>query len=279
LAEVPERVKPRLQLVEEAIAAALEADWSSALALNQEIVERFGPDEEVNNRLGKVYTELGRLEDALNCYKATQELNPLNGIAIKNVNRLEALMQEKSSAPTTKSAVDVNLFVEEMGKTALATVKLDKGLDTAMVAAGDQVDLIAEGGELVVKTSAGKRIGTVEAKLARRVVKFMAGGNRYAGAIASADDKGVRLMIRETYQAPELAGQPSFPVRKGQEFRSYAKDMLLRDNDLEGISGDDDEDDDSAGGDGDEDLDGMHAVEPGMEDASDFNDDNGDENY
>ncbi|HEV3231228.1 MAG TPA: tetratricopeptide repeat protein [Candidatus Dormibacteraeota bacterium] len=280
MAEIPERVKPRLELVEEAIAAALDADWQTALALNMEIVERFGADEEVNNRLGKVYTELRKLDDALASYRATLELNPLNGIALKNVNRLEALIQEKTAAPTTKSAVDVNLFVEEMGKTALASVHLDKGLDSALVAPGDQVEVAQEGSDLVVKTSNGQRFGRVEAKLARRVMKFMAGGNRYAGAIATADDKGVRIILRETYQAPELAGQPSFPVRKGQEFRSYAKDILLRDNDLEGLAGDDDEDDDGGGADGDDELDGMHAVEPGMEDASDFNDDNnGDDNY
>jgi tetratricopeptide (TPR) repeat protein len=280
LAEVPERVKPRLQLVEEAIAAALEADWEAALALNLEIVERFGADEEVNNRLGKAYTELGRLDDAMTFYRATLELNPLNGIALKNVNRLEALIQEKAAVPTTKAAVDVNLFVEEMGKTALAAVHLDAGLDTALVAAGDQVELVPEGNELVVRASAGQRIGVVEAKLARRVLKFMAGGNRYAGAVATADEKGVRVIIRETYQAPELAGQPSFPVRKGQEFRSYTKDMLLRDTELEGLGDDDDEDDEGLGPEMEDELEGMHAVDPGMEDSGDFGDDgNGDDNY
>jgi len=109
------------------------------LELNQEIADRFGVDEETHNRLGKAYTELGKLDDALTAYRATLELNPLNAIAIKNVNRLEALIEEKADLPKGQAAVDINLFVEEMGKSALANVVLEKGFDPALVAPGDQV--------------------------------------------------------------------------------------------------------------------------------------------
>jgi tetratricopeptide (TPR) repeat protein len=146
LSETTDRVKTRTQLVEEAIAAALDGAWPQALELNQQILERFGSDEEVQNRLGKAYTELGKVDEALSSYKATLELNPLNGIAIKNVNRLEAMIQEKSAPKQRGQAgVDVNLFVEEMGKTALAAVRLDKKADVAMVTPGDQVELVASG--------------------------------------------------------------------------------------------------------------------------------------
>lgn len=271
MAEVPERVLTRSQLVEEAIDAALNREWQTALDLNLEVVDRFGTDEETNNRLGKAYTELGKLDDALGAYRATLEMNPLNGIALKNVNRLEALIQEKADVPKAQAAVDMGLFVEEMGKTALATVVPERGFDAALVAAGDQVDLVPVGDTLWVQTVGKVRIGHVEAKLARRVLKFIAGGNQYSAAVAQSDDKGVRVIIRETYQAPELAGQPSFPVRKASEFRAYAKDSLLRDGDID--TGLDDEDGDGDGIEGgDEDLEGMHAVDPGMEDA-DLSDD------
>jgi hypothetical protein len=65
VAEIPERVKTRGQLVEEAISAALDRDWKTALDLNQEIVSRFGVDEETHNRLGKLHTELGKMDEAL----------------------------------------------------------------------------------------------------------------------------------------------------------------------------------------------------------------------
>jgi len=278
LAEVPERTKTRTQLVEEAINGALDRSWQTALELNQEIAERFGVDEETHNRLGKAYTELGKLDDALTAYRATLELNPLNAIAIKNVNRLEALIEEKADLPKGQAAVDINLFVEEMGKSALANVVLEKGFDPALVAPGDQVELVAAGDTLKGGSSTRKTIGSVEPKLARRVLKFMAGGNKYAAVVATGEEASLRIIIRETYQAAEFAGQPSFPASKSQEFRAYAKDSLLRDVETDDLAGEDG-DERRAGGAEDEDLEGMHAVVPGDEDAADLADEEGSDNY
>ena len=126
------------------------------------------------------------------------------------------------------------------------------------------------GDTLQVETSTAKRLGHVEAKLARRVLKFIEGGNEYTAAVAASDTKGFQIIIRETKQAPQFAGVPSFPVRKGQEFRAHARDSLLRDADVAG-GGEEVEDGDAV--DADEDLEGMHAVEPGEEDAADLADD------
>ena len=278
MAEVPERVKTRAQLVEESLNAALGGEWQQALELNQQISERFGADEETNNRTGKALTELGRLDEALTQYRATLELNPLNGIAIKQSSRIEELMQQKIELPKAQAAVDVNLFVEEMGKTALAHVTLEAGFDAALLAPGDQVELAVAKDGLAVKEAGGTLAGYVEAKLGRRVLKFIAGGNEYNAAVATSDGNGVRIIIRETKQAPEFAGVPSFPVRKTQEFRAYAKDSLLRDADMDDLL-DDGDDGDGAGAVGDDDLDGMHAVEPGMEDADSDDDSDSDDNY
>jgi hypothetical protein len=264
-------VKTRTELVEEAINAALDRNWKLALELNQEMAERYGVDEETHNRLGKAYTELGKLDDALSAYRATLELNPLNAIAIKNVNRLEALIEEKADLPKGGSAVDVNAFVEEMGKSALAGVVLEPGFDPALVAPGDQVELVPDGDSLRVQTTSGKTVGRVESKLARRVLKFMAGGNKYAALVAAADEASLRVIIRETYQAAEFAGMPSFPASKSQEFRAYAKDSLLRDVETDDLSVE--EGDDEAVVVDDEDLEGMHPVEPGLEDAVDADED------
>ena len=270
MADASERVKTRTELVEDALNSALAGEWQEALDTNQAILERFGVDEETHNRTGKALTELGRLDEALAQYRATRELNPLNGIAIKQTNRIEELMQQKAELPKAQAAVDVNLFVEETGKSAVANVILESRSAAAQLAPGDQVDLVPVKDSLAVRTGDGVAVGHVEAKLARRVLKFINGGNQYTAAIATADDNGVRIIIKETSQAPEFAGVPSFPVRKTTEFRAYAKDSLLRDTEIDDLG--DDGDDVEAGLEADEDLDGMQTVEPGMEDA-----DNGEE--
>jgi hypothetical protein len=79
------------------------------------------------------------------------------------------------------------------------------------------------------------------------------------------------VIIRETHQAAEFAGMPSFPASKSQEFRAYAKDSLLRDVETDDLSAE--EGDDESVVVDDEDLEGMHPVDPGMEDAADSDED------
>jgi hypothetical protein len=174
--------------------------------------------------------------------------------------------------------VDVNLFVEEMGKSALANVILEHGFDPALVAPGDQVELVHAGDSLKVQTSSGKPIGRVESKLARRVLKFMAGGNKYTAIVATSEESSLRIIIRETFQGSEFAGMPSFPASKGQEFRAYAKDSLLRDVETDDQPPEDGDEESGVGGE-DEDLEGMHPVEPGLEDAADLADEEGSDSY
>src|SRR5438094_4463731 len=65
--------------------------------------------------------------------------------------------------------------------------------------------------------------------MARRLIKFMRGGNRYQAGVTSCDGSAVKLIVRETYQDPRFAGKPSFPMRRKREveFRPYAKESLL----------------------------------------------------
>src|SRR5258708_8794535 len=82
---------------------------------------------------------------------------------------------------------------------------------------------------MVAETSRGVRVGTLEAKPARRLIKFMRGGNRYQGGVTACDGSTVKLIVRETYQDPKFARKPSFPMRRKREveFRPYTKESLL----------------------------------------------------
>jgi tetratricopeptide (TPR) repeat protein len=76
MAEFAERIKPRAQYVDEAIELALANRWVEAVQVNRGIMDRFGPDEDTLNRLGKAYTELGQLTEATDAYKGTLKMNP-----------------------------------------------------------------------------------------------------------------------------------------------------------------------------------------------------------
>ena len=229
-ADTSEHLKPRSQYAEDAVQLAIAGKWDEAVKLNRFIIDSFGADEEAQNRLGKALSELGKLKEAKSAYEAALKLNPMNSIAKKNAARINALLHQKEGLKVGGSKVDLNLFVEEMGKTVITTVDAPPSADiSSKVAAGDVAELKIEGDGIVAETSRGVRIGALEAKLARRLIKFMRGGNRYQAGVTAVDGNTVKLIVRETYQDPHFAGKPSFPMRRKREveFRPYTKESLL----------------------------------------------------
>ncbi len=83
---------------------------------------------------------------------------------------------------------------------------------------------------LQVTDPQGNYLGTVEPRLALRLLNFMKTGNQYAVAIASVNPAGdtARVIIKETFQSAENAGKLSFPPTAPSDFRAYTKDSLLR---------------------------------------------------
>ena len=177
-----------------------------------------------------------------------------------------------------------------MGKTVITPLDNPPGSDIcSKVAAGDVAELRIDADGVVAETSRGVRLGLLEPKLARRLIKFMRGGNRYQAGVTACDGNVVKLIVRETYQDPKFAGKPSFPMRRKREveFRPYTKESLLA-REVEIFAGEDEEEalveDAPETGEIEE---GMHAVEDEAEpldfseeadgDAKDDDDDDEDE--
>src|SRR5712691_5596531 len=204
--ESTEHLKPRSQYAEDAVQLAIAGNWDDAVKLNKFIIDNLGPDEESQNRLGKALSELGKLKDAKAAYEAALKLNPLNSIAKRNAARINALLHQKEGLKVGGTRVDLNLFVEEMGKTIITALEGASADICSKVAAGDVAELKIEGDGIVAETSRGVRLGLLEAKLARRLIKFMRGGNRYQAGVTACDGNTVKLIVRETYQDPKFAG-------------------------------------------------------------------------
>ena len=279
--ESTEHLKPRSQYAEDAVQLAIAGKWDDAVKLNKFIIDSFGADEETQNRLGKALSELGKLKDAKLAYEAALKINPMNSIAKKNAARINTLLHQKEGLKVGGTRVDLNLFVEEMGKTIITTLESSAPDICSKVAAGDVAELRTEGDGVYAETSRGVRLGLLEAKLARRLIKFMRGGNRYQAGVTSCDGSSVKLIVRETYQDPRFAGKPSFPMRRKREveFRPYSKESLLA-REVEVFAEDEEEEALVAGAPATEDIEeGMHAVEDEAEplDFSEDADDSADE--
>ncbi|MDQ6793692.1 MAG: tetratricopeptide repeat protein [Chloroflexota bacterium] len=235
------------QLADQAISQASAAQWADAADTNRKLLE-LGPDAEAENRLAKALWELGELAAAREHYQTALALDPTNRIAERNIDRLKVLLVtagEKTVPAREGSKAPVGIFVEETGKTGFAYLTdLAHPRELAQVNPGDNVEMTPEGNRLIA-TSNGIRIGVVEPRVAARLLKLMADGNKYAAGVTSLGDKDVRIIIREIFQDPRNYGKVSFPTAaKSTDLRPYTKGTLVREEmDLEEDLEDDDEDD------------------------------------
>ncbi|MDP9483967.1 MAG: tetratricopeptide repeat protein [Chloroflexota bacterium] len=245
-ASATSQIRLKRQLSEQAVAQATAADWAAAAETNKRILE-MGPDVEAENRLAKSLWELGQLGAAREHYQTALALDPTNRIAERNIDRLRTLLVDAGDATVPAkpgSKAPVSIFVEETGKTGFAAlIELADPRKLAQVNPGDAVELLPEGNRLIA-ISNGARIGTVEPRVAARLLKLLAEGNKYAAGVTSLGDKDVRIIIRETFQDPRNYGKVSFPTAaKSTDLRPYTKGTLIREEmDLEDDLEDDVED-------------------------------------
>ncbi len=239
--QLSEKAKLRRHRTNEAIALAMQSRWEEAVEVNRNIIEVFPDDADAYNRLGKALIQLGRYADARDSYGHALEIDPNNGIARKNFDRL-AHLRDNEGTPANGKQVSSHLFIEETGKADITVLQqLAPPEVLAKIAAGDTVNLRPLGQALTVETGDGEYVGEVEPKLGLRLIKLMEGGNKYTAAIASIGNGVGRVMIKEIFQHPSLAGRPSFPARAADGFRPYVKESMLkyeREDDEDGFEDD-----------------------------------------
>ncbi|MFL5774763.1 MAG: tetratricopeptide repeat protein, partial [Chloroflexota bacterium] len=225
------QTRMKRQLADQAIAQATAAQWSEAADTNTKLLE-LGPDAEAENRLAKALWELGELGAAREHYQTALALDPTNRIAERNIDRLRVLLVDagdKTVPAQDGSKAPVSIFVEETGKTGFAhLIDLADPKQLAQVNPGDSVELAPEGPRLEAKSN-GLHIGYVEPRVAARLLKLFADGNKYTAGVTSIGERDVRIIIRETYQDPANYGKVSFPTAaKVSDLRPYTKGTLIR---------------------------------------------------
>jgi tetratricopeptide (TPR) repeat protein len=219
-----EKIQTRRRQADTAIQLALGNRWEEAAAANRAILGLFPNDTDAHNRLGM---ELGRYNDAKKAYRKALELDPMNQIAKKNLERLATLAKAGGTQET--SQIDPSLFIEEMGKSTVTTLNDVSPQALAKLNAGDKLELKREKDRLSVVTPGGEFVGTVEPKLRARLIRLLDGGNKYAAAVTTLDNNECRVIIKETYRDPSQANRPSFVTTGATSAtRPYTKESLLR---------------------------------------------------
>jgi tetratricopeptide (TPR) repeat protein len=278
LAKQDEKMRIRRRLQEKAIELAAMNKWEEAVETNRQILG-LGEDPDTYNRIGKAYMELGLYTESRDAYQNTLKITPTNGIARKNIARLDALIargfESGQASRRARQQVDLRMFITETGRTAITTlIDVPKGPAVDALITGEKMDFRVEGKTVYVIDADGTVIGRLEPKLGQRLAELIGGGNRYLAAIAQSDPRIVRLLIRETYQDPSQRNRISFPGKLG-EGAAYVSS--LRYEEYEDVLEDDDSGDDAdtieeefIGGDEEEEL-GLEEIDQDMGDDDEMN--------
>jgi hypothetical protein len=263
---------------DQAVQAALEADWARAMDLNTRILQANVDDLEARNRLGRALLETGKLEEAKAAYAEVLKAEPNNPIALRNVARLGTLIEHKIKTNTTKSKTQPRLFIEDMGKTGiLRLINPAPAHIVAKYSPGAEAELRERDGLIAVHARDGELLGFLEPKVGRRLLDLLNTGNQYVVAVVSNDQQNPRVAIRETLQSPENAQRISFPGHHRPaetKERAYIKGNFFRFG-SEGEDGDEDETDEteSTASAADDDSEPAVAEEPLAVEADDDDDD------
>lgn len=230
LAEMVDSSREAKDLSRDAINMAMNGDWDQAVEPNQAILQKSPGQVDVMNRLGKALMEVGRYQESKEILGQVVSLAPHNNIAKKNLARLEQLEQAPGGAKQErKSAGNMKIFIEESGKAGITVLqKITSGEPVVRVMPGDSVELKFDQNRIFAYTQNDEFLGQIGLKLAMRLNRLTAAGNRYDAAIIGTNQQGISVILRETYRHPSMRGVCSFPARAKEQDRVYMDDSFSK---------------------------------------------------
>lgn len=213
-----------IPLKTQAIQTALLGDWESAITLNLELLKENADDIETLNRLAYAYSILGKIKEAKETYKKVLELDAKNPIALKNLRRISSVIP--SSQPSQPNVSYVNsIFLEEDGKTkVMELVNLAEPKIISVLHTGELLPLQVKRLKIFALDKNKQYVGMLPDDIAKRLIRFIDGGNLYDAYIKSVNNSRVIVFVKETKRANRFKNQPSFlSVGKKNMFGAGAK--------------------------------------------------------
>jgi len=194
---------------DDAIKTALKGDWEEAIKINKQLLKENPEDTEALNRLALALSIIGRAPKAKSTYQKVLELDPLNSIALKGLKKLKSDSSRKNG--DGQSLLVNNIFLEETGKTKvvdlinIAQAQVISGLKT-----GQSLNLQVKRSKIFVMEGERQYIGVLPDDIGKRLIKFIAGGNKYEAYVRSSAPSSVSVFLKEVKKSARFKGQLSF---------------------------------------------------------------------
>lgn len=194
-----------LTLKNQAIQTALIGDWTTAITLNQQILEEDPQDIDTLNRLAFAFLSSGNQKEAKTLYEKVLSLDMKNPIALRNLKRLGDPNSKRTSILIN------NLFIEEPGKTkVMDLINIADKKVISYLRSGEKLILTIKRSKIFVLDLQNQFIGMLPDDTGQRLIKFIEAGNEYEGYVRTVDSNKVSIFIRETKRVKKFKNQPSF---------------------------------------------------------------------
>lgn len=201
-------MKKYAALVQEAISAAKNQDWQSAIELNTEIIDRNTNDIGAYNRLGLALIQLDKTKEAKAAFETVLTKDKSNIIAKKHLANLK-------NKQRTNISVSQVYFIEEPGKTKITELhRLTRKDFLSTLRVGQKCQLNSKGKHISVETEDGKYVGSLPDDLSFRLCKLISRGNEYECLIHSFAEGSCSVHLREEKTSVKNKHILSFPVGK-----------------------------------------------------------------
>lgn len=204
------------ELARKAIDAALKNDWDTALALNHKILENNDGEIGALNRISQAYLQMGNLKEARQAAEKVIELDPLNVIAPKRIEKIDMLEKNGLSPQSVQVEAHIDrVFIEEPGKTKVVSlINVCEHTKLITLNAGDSVNMITKQHKVIITSHEESYIGRLPDDIANRMIYLTGLGINYATYIKSIKKDFVQVFIREVKPAQDIDNLVSFPRKR-----------------------------------------------------------------
>lgn len=197
-----------LKLKHQAIKAAKDQDWETALLYNQKLLELKPFDIGALNRTGATYLQLHNPRKAQQIFKQVLEVDPANKLAHKHLERIKN--KQSNHMPTFSQAS----FIEEPGKAkSVELYRLAGKKVLEQIRVGQKCQLEPKNRYISV-TINDTYIGSLPEDLSFRLTKLITTGNTYECLIQSGDKHHCTVHLKELSRSPQNQSVNSFPKNK-----------------------------------------------------------------
>lgn len=205
-------------LQKQAVEAAKQGKWPEAIELNQEILQENPCNISALNRLALAQMQLSQIEEAKETLCRVLELDKLNKIALKNLEKAKRKQKGKVAQFNQCSS-----YIEEPGKAkVIDLIRLADDKSLKKCAVGQECTLDPKSSFISINIADNSSyLGTLPKEISTRLINLINSGNEYGCVIHSIepDQEKCKVYIEELKVSSKNLGKTSFPITLETEYQ------------------------------------------------------------